>query len=62
MDTYAAYLALTGGRIAPLVATAGDARNREHVAAMQAAARRSGQARWWTRWKRPVVTVTPAAA
>jgi hypothetical protein len=62
MDSYAAYLALTGGQIARLVDTAGDARNREHVATMQADARRSGQARRWSRWKRPVVAVTPAAA
>jgi hypothetical protein len=62
MDSWATYLAMTAGTTARLVETAADARNREHLAALQAGARYTGQARRWTRWKRPVVTVRPAAA
>jgi hypothetical protein len=62
MDSWATYLAMTGGTTAHLVETAADARNREHLAALQADARNTGQARRWTRWKRSIVTVRPAAA
>jgi hypothetical protein len=62
MESWATYLSMTGGTTARLVETAADARNREHLAAEQADARQSGQVRRWTRWKRPVVTVRPAAA
>ena len=62
MDSYAAYLAMTGGDIARLVETAGAAHNAQHLAALRAAGRRDGQARRWTWWKRPAVTVRPAAA
>ena len=62
MDSWATYLAMTGGTTAHLVETAADARNREHLAALQADARNTGQARRWTRWKLSIVTVRPAAA
>ena len=62
MDSWATYLAMTAGTTARLVETAADARNREHLAAMQADARHTGHARRWARWKRPVVTARPATA
>ena len=62
MDSWATYLAMTAGTTARLVETAADARSREHVAALQAAARHTGQARRWTRWKRSIVNARPATA
>jgi len=62
MESWATYLAMTGGNTTRLVETAADTRNREHLAALDADARHTGHARRWARWKRPVVTVRPAAA
>jgi hypothetical protein len=62
MESWATYLAMTGGNTARLVETAADTRNREHLASLQADARHTGQARRWIRWKRSIVTVRPATA
>lgn len=63
MDSWSTYVMITGTNPRLMAEDAGVARNREHLAALRgAAASQSAPKRRWTRWRRPLVTVRPAAA